>query len=308
MDKQDIMYLVAGIVIVLVLAFIVKPAITGEEVSLGLWDQGDDAEVEAYEETMTATLEPLPTAPPVTTPVPTPTWSGDVESLSFVDPSIYDVEFATPKPVIEPPHSPPPVTNWTTYMTLEGTTSGTTGIFSIPYNKWRIKYSVTPMNPEFSTFDLEIRDAMNPNKFVGEISIQNYEFVEVPEYESVTEEVELSSGDVVERVWDEMFGGYVYPTSAYTDTSSLDDVYTEINTEDPSTSSSSHGVAYGSVKTIEFEDPNSDIGSITTPQNVVPSSRTVEDSMVIREGNGEYYLVIDTLVIDSYTIEIDVPA
>lgn len=207
MDKQDILYLVAGIVIVLVLAFIVKPAVTGEEASLNLWDFGDGDEEEMYEEIVSATLEPIPTTFPPSTPLPTPTWSGSVQSLSFVDPAIYDVEFATPTLGIEPPSDLPHQTTWSDFATISGEFSGTTDVFYIPFDRWRISYTVEPMNPEHSVFSVDIRDAMDPNREVGEISVKTYEFVPVPEVDESGELTSVSdgtsSGSGIETTFDE---------------------------------------------------------------------------------------------------------
>ena len=70
MDKKDIMYGVAAVVIILVMALVVKPAMTGQPVNIGIPVQTTPVPVQNI--TTATVTTPVPTTV-VTTKKPTPT-------------------------------------------------------------------------------------------------------------------------------------------------------------------------------------------------------------------------------------------
>ena len=169
--KQDFTYVVLGIVVVLVIALIIKPAATGELPGIG----GADP-------TMTPAW--TPTTPPTTvlpTPTPQPTWDGKPRPLEFVDPTTYQIpqdgEIQL-NMTASPPETGPNTVRWVTYATIDGQWSGTTGIVRIPSPMWRLDYSdITAANDEIPLFNCQVMDAGDPNRFVRVFTLNFRDFV-----------------------------------------------------------------------------------------------------------------------------------
>ncbi|KAF5048083.1 hypothetical protein DSECCO2_453750 [anaerobic digester metagenome] len=170
-EKQDFLYVVLAIAIVLVIALVIKPAATGDPLP---W---------AGEPEPTITPAWTPTMPPQTTaptPTPVPTWDGKPQPIGFVDPGTYNVLAG------ETHHqnltSPPPVnvstpTRWVTYATIDGQWSGTTGIVRVPFPLWRLDYSeITTSNDEIPFFNCQVVDGEDPNRFVKIVTLRLSEF------------------------------------------------------------------------------------------------------------------------------------
>jgi hypothetical protein len=163
-EKQDFIYVVLAIGIVLLIALVIKPAATGE--LPGLRWSGEP------EPTVTPAWTPTP--PPATaapTPTPVPTWDGKPQEIGFVDPRTYQIP--TEEPTLNMTATPPAnrtapgVARWVTYATIDGQWSGTTGIVRIPFPMWRLDYSdVTTSNDEIPLFNCQVMDAEDPNRFV----------------------------------------------------------------------------------------------------------------------------------------------
>ncbi|RPI36176.1 MAG: hypothetical protein EHM53_12805, partial [Methanoregulaceae archaeon] len=91
MDKKDVMYGIAAIVIILIMALVVKPMMTGQPVNTGI------------PVPVTTAVIPAATAPAVTpvqtpvvttripTPAPSPPWNNTVQTVGFVNSSVYGV-------------------------------------------------------------------------------------------------------------------------------------------------------------------------------------------------------------------------
>lgn len=172
--KQDFIYVVLGIVVVLLIALVVKPAATGE--LPGLWG---GAEPEP-----TVTPAWTPTIPPATaapTPTPVPTWDGKPQNIGFVDPATYQIP--TGKTIHQnlttpPPGAAPGITRWVTYATIDGKGSGTTGVVRIPSPMWRLDYSdITTSNDEIPFFNCQVMDAQDPNRFVRIVTLNFADFL-----------------------------------------------------------------------------------------------------------------------------------
>lgn len=168
------MYVGLAIGIVILMALVVKPIMTGQPVVL--WDTGEETVPEP-----TVTYIPYITASP-TTPVPTPTpkWKGVAQNVSFVDPSTYHVNFDTGSSINitpQPPSSGPnsSANNTLTmipYATIVGQWSGTTDIVYIPFPYWQLDYSNTvPLSDDIARLNIQVMDADDPNRFVRSITV-----------------------------------------------------------------------------------------------------------------------------------------
>ena len=205
MDKNDIMYLAAALVLVLIIALVIKPIVTGHPVNTGIsvatttpitvpvTDQQNVSQVPHIVPT-TITLKPTPS------PTPVPTWNPNVtQTISFVNPSTYGVSFNQSLPNGTRIDSLPADTNMTTFATIASANgySGTTGIMYIPFPYWELWYSVSPngeltpatqkveathgvgisysgVSGSYSTanpsFTLQVMDGNDPNRIVRTIS------------------------------------------------------------------------------------------------------------------------------------------
>ncbi len=170
MERQDVVFFVAGILIVLLIALFLKPALSGESPVLTL-DFGNTTEDPA----------PSPTAAPQTavpteTPIPTPTakvatgWDGNVQEIGFVDPSTYQVDFNESMPYsASHPLSTPKERNLVIFATITGRWSGTTEIFTIPTPSWELHYTATESvepGTVFPRMKIQVMDANDPNRIV----------------------------------------------------------------------------------------------------------------------------------------------
>ncbi|SCL75225.1 hypothetical protein L21_1117 [Methanoculleus chikugoensis] len=173
--KQDFTYVVLGIVVVLVLALIVKPAATGEPTAL--WGAGEPEP--AITPAWTPTMPPATAAP---TPTPVPTWDGKPRPLGFVDPTTYQIPAgeSSPNMTAFPPETASGVTRWVTYATIDGQWSGTTGIVRVPFPIWRLDYSdIATSNDEIPLFNCQVMDAEDPNRFVRVFTLNFADFLAV---------------------------------------------------------------------------------------------------------------------------------
>jgi len=143
MDKNDVMYGIAAILIVLCLALIVKPMIAGQLARANI----PVPEPVAPAGNASAGT-PVP-APVLTTPEPstTPSPAGipTLGTIGFVDPSTYGIRPAEPSLTATRFDNPPLNTTMVSYARIEGTSSGTTRIVQIPFPYWELVYTVDPV-------------------------------------------------------------------------------------------------------------------------------------------------------------------
>jgi len=149
MDKKDIMYMVGALVIILIIALVIKPVMTGQPVNTGITlptseppvtqvtpvDAGNPQQVVTI-----ATTIPLPTF----TPTPVPTWDKTVSSVLFVDPSTYGLSFNQSLPGGTRIDTIPQNKSMTTIAKISGQYSGTTQIMNVPFPYWEMWYTVDP--------------------------------------------------------------------------------------------------------------------------------------------------------------------
>lgn len=193
MQKEDIQWAVLGILILLVIAFVIKPMITGQPVNLGLPQNNIAAgqNETTIPKTVDTVVAPKITVTPVPTtrkPTPTPTWNKAVQTLKFVDPSTYGENLTEPIPnatKLNASSSAIRNTDMTTYAKFSGKYSGATQIIKMPFPSWELWYTVDPVvsslqesaassegsySTAMPTFSIEVIDANDPNRIVRTIT------------------------------------------------------------------------------------------------------------------------------------------
>jgi hypothetical protein len=200
MDKQDLMYGIAAIAIILVMALVVKPMMTGQPVNTGIPVPSTTTAIPVTTvlpaSTPTVARTPVPTTPK-STPTPLSTWNMTVQTVGFVNPSQYGVNLTEAIPNGTRIDNQPLNTSTTSYAKITGKYSGTTQIITIPSPYWELIYTVDPVAqtqissvkvtpikgsgvasggaqgsysgvlPEFT---IQVMDAQDPNRVVRTIS------------------------------------------------------------------------------------------------------------------------------------------
>ena len=146
MDKKDIMYGVAAVVIILIMALVVKPAMTGQPVNIGIPVPTTPESVQNISITTDSTPVPTPvntTTKP--TPTPVPTWNNTVQTVGFVNSSVYGVTLTEEIPNATRIDNLPVNTSMTSFAVITGNYSGTTQVIKIPFPYWELVYTVDPV-------------------------------------------------------------------------------------------------------------------------------------------------------------------
>jgi hypothetical protein len=148
MDKKDIVYVVAAVCIILVIAIVIKPIATGQPVNTGIFLPTTTQAVtlkpaHVYTE-ITPPLTPLVTTTP---PTPVPTWDSKAKTVGFVDPGTYGISMNESLPGGTRINSTIVNKATTSYATISGQYSATTQIITIPFPYWEIWYTVDPAGP-----------------------------------------------------------------------------------------------------------------------------------------------------------------
>jgi hypothetical protein len=198
MDKKDVMYGVAAVVIILIMALVVKPMMTGQPVKTGI--PVPVTTVTLRDTTVIPATTPV-TIPVVTTrqptPVPSPTWNQAVQTVGFVNSSIYGVSLTEAIPNGTRIDNLPLNTSMTSFAKINGQFSGTTQVINIPFPYWELVYTVDPVaetktssfavtptkgssvaasgikgsySSATPTFTIQVMDAGDPNRIVRTIS------------------------------------------------------------------------------------------------------------------------------------------
>jgi hypothetical protein len=151
MEQRDIMVIVAAIAVILILAVVVKPMLTGEPATLlpedtlqpdesaTITDMIADQPVYTPMATMPPTLIPTPLPIPLQTPPIGLTWQPD-------------------------PDKPMPNLQMTKYAEIVGRYTGVTEYFTMPVPYWELQYELTydvTKSPEFSIDVHEIKGGVD---------------------------------------------------------------------------------------------------------------------------------------------------
>jgi hypothetical protein len=188
MDKKDIMYVVAALGIILVIAIVIKPLATGQPVNTGISLPTTMQAVTPSPSHVYTEITPV-SIPHVTTipPTPIPTWDSKTKTIGLVDPGTYGISMNESLPGGTRINSTSVNKTTTIYATISGKYSSTTQIITIPFPYWEIWYTVDPAaplggkegthtiiqgsfsitNPEFT---IQVMDAEDPNRIVRTIT------------------------------------------------------------------------------------------------------------------------------------------
>lgn len=148
MDKKSVMYAIGALAIILVIAIVVKPILTGQPLNTGL------PAAETPLSTLPVTVSPAQkvitlTIPQVTIssspPTPVPTWDANVITIGFVNPSSYGISLDPTLPNGTRFTTRGENTSMVSYAKIAGKFSGTTQIVKIPFPSWEIVYTVDPV-------------------------------------------------------------------------------------------------------------------------------------------------------------------
>ena len=144
MEKKDVMYVVIAFCILLVIALVIKPMMTGKPVNTGIASPVKTQQVPSVpinNQTTTISLTPLVTTIP---PTPVPTWDTSVKKVQFVDPATYGISLNESLPNGTRIDNVIKNTSMTTYAAISGKFSGTTQVIPIPFPYWELSYTVDP--------------------------------------------------------------------------------------------------------------------------------------------------------------------
>ena len=151
MDKKDIMYMAGALCIILIIALVIKPIMTGQPANTGLVTPTPEPTINPVpfppsnispQMVTIATTIPIPAFTQVPTPVPT--WDKNISSVVFVDPSTYGVSFNQSLPGGTRIDNIIQNKSLTTIAKISGQYSGTTEIMNIPFPYWELWYTVDP--------------------------------------------------------------------------------------------------------------------------------------------------------------------
>lgn len=188
MDKKDLMYGIGAILIILIIALVIKPVLTGQPVNTGI-PVATTIPVTVSDVTpITPIITPITPITPITTPptpTPVPTWDSSVKSVDFIDPSVYNVSFNETLPAGTRFDSVMLNTSMTSYAKIDGQYSGTTQTIDIPFPYWELVYTVAPV-PATKSAKVQI----TPSKGEG-LSYSGYE----GSYSTATPELTLQVMD-----------------------------------------------------------------------------------------------------------------
>lgn len=156
MEKRDIIVIFAAIIIVLIMAVVVKPMLTGQPVIL--LPESPVPEITPIEQFDT----PLPSEP-VSTPVEQKTPEKQELVEPTASPVVKETSALEPTPEITPmtwqpePDNPMPAVQMTNYAEIVGKYAGSTSSFRIPTPYWEIHYNVTPANQQ-AVFSMDVQE------------------------------------------------------------------------------------------------------------------------------------------------------
>ena len=174
-EKQDFVYVVLAIAVVLVIALVIKPAATGEPAGIRWGGVPEPPLTPAWTPTY------IPATPRATpTPTPVPTWDGKPQTIGFVAPAASQIPAGETRlnMTAVPPMNASGITRWVTYATIDGQWSGTTGIVRIPSPMWRLDYSdVATTNDEIPFFNCQVMDAEDPNRLIRIVTLRLPDFL-----------------------------------------------------------------------------------------------------------------------------------
>ena len=272
MEKQDILYGILALAIIVVVALVIKPMATGQSIDFGLPTPTPTPTPMVVPVTpITTYVPPTPqktvTTFPTTVPTPTPLTPGS--SVVFVDPSQYGISLDPSLPAGTRINETSLDTNLTILSTISGRYSGTTDTFFMPYPYWELWYTVEPSG---ST-------AGKDEKSDSSSSLEGSYSVTIPKFT-----LQVMDGNDPNRI-----------VRTVTPPGGIDKDLWESDLDTSSTS----GKGSSSTSSKTSSSGTSDSATI----NLDP--RPWNEKFF--EGERSYFFIITTQTLDSYTVEIKVP-
>ncbi|WP_317137775.1 hypothetical protein [Methanochimaera problematica] len=146
------MFFIGAIAIVMILAFVVKPIISGESVSI--LPESKTKPVVNIPLPEGATTKPYSPVSSSVIATPTPVWDGAAKEVQFVDPSTYNLQWeGTVKDYGSrtPGYEKPDENKMVVYASINGQWDATTQIINIPFPYWETEVSFESMGDVGST-------------------------------------------------------------------------------------------------------------------------------------------------------------
>jgi len=172
MDKKDFAFFGAAIVIVIIVALIGKPLMMGEPIpflSPSEPSANPNAPLPIPDDLSQIPSGNARTSTPTPTPPPTPVWDGEVKTVSYVDPSTYNIETPEQISMTPQPDSYQQNRNMTSYAVIEGDASGVTELIDIPFGYWEVHvtFDAWTDNPINSYLEFQIRNAEDRSDYLA---------------------------------------------------------------------------------------------------------------------------------------------
>lgn len=285
MNARDIRYVVLALVIILVLAIVVKPMITGKPLNTGISVLSPTpvptVTVQPAVSEVSTITTPFPTTE-IPTPTPAPTWSGNSQSVGFVNPAQYQVNLTQYTPRQPAQNSTNQTRAMITYATIKGKYSGTTDVINIPFPYWELEYTIEPamgQSGSKTTSENSIDVSVTPTKRTSNATTRKTDSERSTTQSGVNPQFSISVMD-------------------YNDPNRIVRVITPPGGIDLSLWTNT--IQY----TKTFADPVTGKTKTETYDISLDPRPWTEN---FYEGNHSYYFVITSRYIDSYTLDIRVP-
>ncbi|MFA5222457.1 MAG: hypothetical protein WC391_09265 [Methanoregula sp.] len=151
MDKKDVMYIVAALALVLVIALVIKPIATGQPVNTGIATPTTAHQITEIPVQNINSTTPVPitlqTQINATSPPPKSTWDPKAtQTIAFVNPATYGLSANQSQLTGTRFNESGPDTNMSIIATIASSDgkSGTTSIMYIPFPYWELVYTLEP--------------------------------------------------------------------------------------------------------------------------------------------------------------------
>ena len=166
MKKKDVMYVVIAFCIIIVIALVIKPIMTGKPVNTGISGtpspQPTPFNVTPNYSAVTTKVTQIIT---ISTTKPTPVPYSTVNVIQFVDPATYGISLNESYRNIPQINSSSVDFNRTTIAEITGQYSSTTQVFYIPFPYWELEYTVEPATaPATSSFSIVSSPTLLPGE------------------------------------------------------------------------------------------------------------------------------------------------
>jgi len=168
MKKEDTVFFIIAVVVVLSIAIFIKPVFPSDGLFAG--DGGDTDEpltIPADLSGLASGASPAAAVSATPTPVPTPVWDGTTKTVGYVDPSTYNIEKEETISMRPQPQTYQSGRTMVPYAIIRGDASGTTEIVRIPSGYWELHLAFDGWtdSPYESFMIVQVRNADDRNDY-----------------------------------------------------------------------------------------------------------------------------------------------